>query len=77
MFLEASECQNNSFMLPHLSRDTYCTKGMFYRTDKIITHKYNPMFYDQQPKVIKDRLSVLYNILEPRLYQSRVASSLS
>lgn len=71
LFLEPSECQNNSFLLPHLTRDSYCTKGMFYRTDKVITHKHNPIFCDLAPKVTKDKLAFAYNIIEPKINQER------
>lgn len=72
LFLEPSECQNSSFMLPHLTRDSYCSKGMFYRTDKIITHKHNPIFCDIAPKMIKDKLSFAYAILEGKISQERM-----
>lgn len=36
MFLNASECDNNVFMLPPLTRDSASRKGIYYRTEKII-----------------------------------------
>jgi hypothetical protein len=36
MFLDPSECENPSYMLPQLTRDSFSKKGIFYRTDKIL-----------------------------------------
>lgn len=36
LFLDPSECENPSYMLPQLTRDSFSKKGLFYRTDKIL-----------------------------------------
>lgn len=36
MLLDASECDNPNYILPQLTRDSFCKKKIFYRTDKIL-----------------------------------------
>lgn len=77
LFLEPSECYNSSFMLPHLTRDSHSSKGMFYRTEKVVTHKHNPIFCDLIPKAVKDKLSQAYAIVEPKITQEKVFVALN
>lgn len=44
LLLEASECENAFYMLPPLQRDSFSKKGIFYRTEKIITVNYSTSF---------------------------------
>lgn len=36
LLLDPSECENPSYILPQLTRDSFSKKGIFYRTDKIL-----------------------------------------
>jgi len=36
MYLDPSECENSTYILPQLTRDSFSKKGLFYRTDKIL-----------------------------------------
>lgn len=40
LFLDPSECENPSYLLPQLGRDTFEKKGLFYKTDKILIDNY-------------------------------------
>jgi hypothetical protein len=53
LFLDPSECENPSYLLPQLGRDTFEKKGIFYTTDKILIDNYTSHF--QTPSVAKAR----------------------
>jgi hypothetical protein len=36
LFLDPAECENASYLLPQLGRDSFEKKGQFYRLDKIL-----------------------------------------
>lgn len=36
LLLDPSECENCLYILPQLTRDSFCKKGLFYRTEKIL-----------------------------------------
>ena len=44
MMLDPSECENPSYALPQLTRESFSKKGLFYRTDKIIISNYSSAF---------------------------------
>lgn len=44
LFLDPSECENPSYLLPQLGRDTFEKKGTFYRTDKILIDNFSRSF---------------------------------
>jgi hypothetical protein len=44
MYLDPSECENPSYTLPQLTRDSFSKKGLFYRTDKIILQNWSNCF---------------------------------
>lgn len=51
MFLDPSECENGSYLLPQLGRDSFERKGVFYRVDKVVIDNYLSSF--QMPSAMK------------------------
>ncbi|MFS8159323.1 MAG: hypothetical protein ACMG6E_03760 [Candidatus Roizmanbacteria bacterium] len=51
MYLDASECENPSYILPQLTRDSFSKKGVFYRIEKILIQNYSSSF--QMPSAQK------------------------
>jgi len=44
MYLDPSELDNPSYILPQLTRDSFSRKGLFYRTDKILIQNWSSSF---------------------------------
>lgn len=44
MFLDPTKCENPSFALPRLTRENFCQRGTFYRTEKIVVQNFSDFF---------------------------------
>ena len=44
LMLDPSDCDNPTFILPQLTRDSFSKKGLFYRTDKILIQNFSSSF---------------------------------
>ena len=63
LFLEASDCENTSFMRPQLMRESFSAKGSLYRTEKIIVKSYMNCFPFTAGSRIKDSILTSFDLL--------------
>ena len=55
LILDVSQCENCLYILPQLTRDSQCKKGL-YRTEKIIVQNYSSCFKSQLTMEVVDTL---------------------
>lgn len=56
MLLDPAECENCLYILPHLTRDSFSKKGLFYRTEKILIQNYSNCFQYPSAARAQERL---------------------
>ena len=69
MLLDPSECENCLYILPQLTRDSFCKKGLFYRTDKILIQNYSNCFQFPSAARAKERLEETQILVQSILSQ--------
>ena len=71
MVLDVSQCENCLYILPQLTRESQCKKGL-YRTDKIIVSNYSQCFKQKLSMEIVDMLQDASASLQDILSQEKV-----
>lgn len=71
MLLDVSQCENCLYILPQLTRESQCKKGL-YRTDKIIVSNYSTCFKQKLQMEVADLLREANTNLTDILSQERV-----
>lgn len=82
MMLDPTECENCLYILPHLTRDSFSKKGLFYRTEKILIQNYSSCFqfptaakaYERISKV-DEKLQILISEKESLNFFSNLLST--